>query len=102
MPPNAATPEPDAGVLGDLDGFGMTKGREAGTPGLASNPREATARALTETVLSALSSGDLVAALAATRVLEAFVQMLGNLEPQRVPDLRTERAHRGLKGGGWR
>ena len=80
MPPNAATSEPDAGGWGDLEGFGVTKGREAGTPGVASNPREATARALTEAVLSALSSGDLVAALAATRALEAFVQTLGNLD----------------------
>jgi len=76
MPPNAATPVADTGGSGDLEGFGVTKGREVGTPGVASNPREATARALTEAVMSALGSGDLVAVLAATRALEAFVQTL--------------------------
>jgi hypothetical protein len=54
MPPNAAISTADTRESGDLDGFDVTKGREAGTRGVASNPREATARAMTEAVLSAL------------------------------------------------
>jgi hypothetical protein len=81
MPPNAATREADAGVLGDLDGFGMTKGREAGTPAVAVNPREGTAQ-LANAIMSALRAGDLVAAHAAFKALEAFVGALGGSTQQ--------------------
>jgi hypothetical protein len=95
MPPNAATPVADTGGSGDLVGCGVTKGRDEGTPGVASNPREAAARALTEAVLSTLGYGDLVATLAAARALEAFVQTLGNVSPS-----APAKTHSGLHNEG--
>ena len=95
MPPNAATPEPDAGVLGDLDGFGASQGRDEGTISVSVNPRQGTAQFLADAVVLALSSGDLVAAQAVAKALEAFVEALGKAEPHPVPDIRAELRTRG-------
>ena len=77
-----------------MEGFGATKGRDEGTQVATSNPRADTAKALADGVMTALRSGDLVAARAAAKALEAFVDALSNLKPQPVPDIRFERRNR--------
>ncbi len=99
MPPNAATPEPGAGVLGDLDGFGASQGRNEGTISVSVNPREGTAQFLADAVVLALKSGDLVAAQAAAKALEVFVEALGKAEPHAVRYIRAERRSRDGEAG---
>lgn len=97
MPPNAATSGAGSGVLGDLDGFGASQGRDEGTISVSVNPREGTAHFLADAVVLALKSGDLVAAQAAAKALEAFVKALGKAEPHVVPDIGAERRSRDCK-----
>lgn len=94
MPPNAATSEAGTGVSGDLDGFGASEGRDEETEETPVNPRADTAQALANAVMSALRAGDLVAAHAASKALEAFVGALGGSAPQVVSDIGTERRSR--------
>jgi hypothetical protein len=95
MPPNAATSLADTGGWGNWDGFGVTKGRDEGTPRVPTNPREGTARFLADAAVLALRSGDLVAAHTAAKALEAFVEALGNADAHTVSDIRAERRSRG-------
>ena len=94
MPPSAATLEAGTGESDDLGGFGATQGRDEGTTAVAVNPREGTAQALVNAVMAALHAGDLVAAHAAARALEAFVGALVGSTQQEVPDIGAERRSR--------
>jgi hypothetical protein len=94
MPPNAAIPMADTGESGDLAGSQTTEGRDGGTPAVTVNPREGTAQALADAVMSALRAGDLIAAHAASKALEAFVGVLGGSTQQVVPNIGAERRSR--------
>ena len=97
MPRNAATPEPGSGVSGDLGRFGASQGRDGGTTAVAANPREGTAQVLADAVMLALRSGDLVAARAAAKSLDVFVDALGSHTLPAVPDIGAARRIRGNK-----
>ncbi len=77
-----------------MDGFGASQERDGGTISVSVNPREGTAKFLANAVVLALKAGDLVAAQAAAKALEAFVEALGKAEPHAVPDIRAERRSR--------
>jgi hypothetical protein len=99
MSPNPATPEPGAGVSGDFGGFHVSQGRDEGTRSGTANPRNDTAKALADAVVLALRSGDLVAARAAAKALEAFVDALCSSERQTVADMQDARRNRDAKTG---
>jgi hypothetical protein len=99
MPPNAATSAADTGGWGELERFGASQGRDGGTISVSVNPREGTAQLLADTVVLALRAGDLVAAQAAAKALEAFVETLGNADAHTVSDVRAERRCRDGEAG---
>ena len=70
-----------------------------GTEGTPVNPRVGTGQALADAVVLALRSGDLVAARAAARALETFVEVLSDSERHAVSDIGAKRRNREGKTG---
>jgi hypothetical protein len=70
-----------------------------GTEGTPVNPRVGTGQALADAVILALRSGDLVAARAAARALETFVEVLSDSERHAVSDIGAKRRNREGKTG---
>lgn len=94
MPPIVATSEAEPGAPGALEGSEGTQRRPVGTETPPINPRADAAQALADAVIAALSSGDLVAAQAATKSLDTFVSLLCGSATTAVPDIAIVRRSR--------